>query len=309
MIDVKSPEWLSLSKHVGDVLSAPEKDMTLHFGSMSGEQILWKDPTSGYEFFTEHDKWLQWVAGIAPAQHITNYSAEIISILASWAFEPLFDLINLNTKALNSSIIGNRTSGYGFILTLFKGTINLPIFLKEICWQDIHSATRHWLKDSRQNTDVVNVSASLCLGFNKITYRDYKCLVKGIGLKLNNTLDINKSELWLKVGGGVAHAQLIESDKITILSEFSLDNLDYHKCGRELIMNDIPFQLTAEIGNVEITLSELQKLKPGDVLSNIAELNSNVRLCINGSTVAWGQLGMAEDGWFVRITSAPAVLS
>lgn len=68
-------------------------------------------------------------------------------------------------------------------------------------------------------------------------------------------------------------------------------------------MDNIPLTLTAEIGQVNMTLGELRALQPGDILQHVAQLDEQVRLTVRGVTVARGHLIQADNGWLLRISS------
>ena len=65
---------------------------------------------------------------------------------------------------------------------------------------------------------------------------------------------------------------------------------------------DVPVTLTVELGRVNLTLSRLADLKPGDVLELGRHSREPVELTSNGRLVARGELILIDTELGVRVT-------
>jgi type III secretion system YscQ/HrcQ family protein len=66
---------------------------------------------------------------------------------------------------------------------------------------------------------------------------------------------------------------------------------------------DVPVTLTVELGRVNLTLSRLADLKPGDVIELSRHSRAPVELTSNGRLVARGELILIDTDLGVRVTS------
>jgi flagellar motor switch protein FliN/FliY len=66
---------------------------------------------------------------------------------------------------------------------------------------------------------------------------------------------------------------------------------------------DVPVTLTVELGRVNLTLSQLADLKPGDVLELGRNSRAPIELTSNGRLVARGELILIDTDLGVRVTS------
>ena len=66
---------------------------------------------------------------------------------------------------------------------------------------------------------------------------------------------------------------------------------------------DVPVTLTVELGRVNLTLSRLADLKPGDVVELSRHSRAPVELTSNGRLVARGELILIDTDLGVRVTS------
>jgi flagellar motor switch protein FliN/FliY len=66
---------------------------------------------------------------------------------------------------------------------------------------------------------------------------------------------------------------------------------------------DVPVTLTVELGRVNLTLSRLADLKPGDVIELSRHSRAPVELTSNGRLVARGELVLIDTDLGVRVTS------
>jgi flagellar motor switch protein FliN/FliY len=68
------------------------------------------------------------------------------------------------------------------------------------------------------------------------------------------------------------------------------------------LVGHVQVNLVAQLGNVELTLDRLFKLRQGDVLEMEQGLDAPVTLLLNGKAVARGELLAVDDQLGVRIT-------
>ena len=73
--------------------------------------------------------------------------------------------------------------------------------------------------------------------------------------------------------------------------------------GPEVAPLDVPVTLTVELGRVNLTLSRLADLKPGDVIELSRHSRAPVELTSNGRLVARGELILIDSDLGVRVTS------
>ena len=66
---------------------------------------------------------------------------------------------------------------------------------------------------------------------------------------------------------------------------------------------DVPVTLTVELGRVNLTLTQLADLKPGDVVELNRHSRAPVELTSNGRLVARGELILIDTDLGVRVTS------
>ena len=66
---------------------------------------------------------------------------------------------------------------------------------------------------------------------------------------------------------------------------------------------DVPVTLAIELGRVNLTLSRLADLKPGDVIELSRHSRAPVELTSNGRLVARGELILIDTDLGVRVTS------
>jgi flagellar motor switch protein FliN/FliY len=66
---------------------------------------------------------------------------------------------------------------------------------------------------------------------------------------------------------------------------------------------DVPVTLTVELGRVNLTLSRLADLKPGDVIELGRHSRAPVEMTSNGRLVARGELILIDTDLGVRVTS------
>jgi len=299
------PEWLALSRHIGEALQCTNDDITLTSGALNGSLLSWFDERSGTVLLTAEDAWLDWVADLAPALRPGDYSAEVLHAMTEWTFKPIAHL--LSNHRFNARWFTQRTAppSSGLMLRLKRGDRQLAILLQIADWSFLHGAVRDWLPTTADA--VAEIPLSLMIGQSELTTVVCRQLTSGMGLVLQQTPDLDGSELWLTLGSHCAGATLLPDGQLLLNTEF------YHRPPSsrapdegEYIMNDIPLTLTAEIGQVAITLGELQQLRSGDVLTSLANLDERVQLKVNGYTVASGELIQAENGWLVRICQRPA---
>ena len=65
---------------------------------------------------------------------------------------------------------------------------------------------------------------------------------------------------------------------------------------------DVPVTLTVELGRVNVTLTQLADLKPGDVIELNRHSRAAVELTSNGRLVARGELILIDTDLGVRVT-------
>ena len=66
---------------------------------------------------------------------------------------------------------------------------------------------------------------------------------------------------------------------------------------------DVPVTLTAELGRVNLTLTQLADLKPGDVVELNRHSRAPVELTSNGRLVARGELILIDTDLGVRVNN------
>ena len=66
---------------------------------------------------------------------------------------------------------------------------------------------------------------------------------------------------------------------------------------------DVPVTLTVELGRVNLTLTQLADLKPGDVVELNRHSRAPVELTSNGRLVARGELILIDTDLGVRVTN------
>jgi flagellar motor switch/type III secretory pathway protein FliN len=244
---------------------------------------------------------MDWVDEIAPAQTCRNYPPELLQMLAEWTFQPLAHLLKSPALSVELTPGAVTHSRQGIILTIIREDLHLDILLQESNWPKLMLATDCW---RTMNTPAVaGIPASLCIGMTWLLTTQCRELESGLGLKLQYIPDISVDELWLILGESNMRVHLSKSGHIGLLSDFAPIPVPPIYDNRELMMDNIPLLLTAEIGQVTMTLGELKHLQPGDVLNNIAMLDDCVQLKVNGYTIARGHLIQADQEWIVRVSA------
>jgi type III secretion system YscQ/HrcQ family protein len=66
---------------------------------------------------------------------------------------------------------------------------------------------------------------------------------------------------------------------------------------------DVPVTLTVELGRVNLTLTQLADLKPGDVVELNRHSRAPIELTSNGRLVARGELILIDTDLGVRVTN------
>lgn len=300
MEQIYSPAWLTLSRHIGESLISPEQDMQLNFGSLSGDLLCWKDAQTGSEILTCHDEWLRWVSRQVPAQSCQDYASSLLNMLSEWAFAPLGTLLGVYDFSPQRQPECPPDNPSGLILTLQNEEHRLRILLQCAHWEKLTEATAQWL--AQPQIAVSGLPVPLCVGRTSLLSGDCNKIVDGTGVALCRTPDLVACEVWLMLGDCIARAHLMTDGRVKIVSTFETHELPTEHNNRDSKMEKIPVTLTAEIGQVILTLGELQQLKPGDILQHVAQLDECVRLKVGGYTVAKGLLVKTGNGWLVRIS-------
>lgn len=309
MIKPYTPEWVALSRQVGDALRSPDRPLVLSSGSLTGEKMYWRDAGSGTLLALNTDCWLRWIDSVVPAHSPADFPDEILTALAAWTLEPVASLLKASAFQLcktEDERVTHQAGVTGLMLTISQGELSLPILLLEANWATLQHNVQSWRPVTMPS--VADVPVSLVIGRSCVTAEELARLTPGTGLRLQSTPDLCASALWLLLGAHCALAKLEASGALHIIHPFTHEPVLVHQpAGRAIHVKNIPLTLTAEIGQVAISLGELQLLQPGDVIKNIATLDACVQLKVNGYTVAWGQLMQAENGWLVRISHRPDV--
>lgn len=68
------------------------------------------------------------------------------------------------------------------------------------------------------------------------------------------------------------------------------------------IVDNVPVTLEARIGSTNLTIAELMELDVGWTITLDAALNQTADLCLNGETVARGEVIAVGDNFGIRIT-------
>lgn len=302
-----TPEWIALSRHVGDALRSPDQRITLSYGTLTGEKMYWRDTRSGTVLVVSTPAWLRWIASVATAQTPADFADAVLDALVQWTLEPVALLLSpsiFSPERLNAKTFAQNDAITGLMLNIGRDDASLPILLLEANWTFLQRQVHDWSPASQP--PVTTVPVALSIGSSCVTANELAQLAPGMGLCLQDTPDLRASEVWLTLGTHRASAWLNPPGKLQIIHPFTgTPSLTHQPAGRDIHVKDIPLTLTAEIGQVAITLGELQQLQPGDVLNDVALPDACVQLKVNGYTVAWGQLMQAENGWLVRITAQP----
>ncbi|MBD9646316.1 FliM/FliN family flagellar motor switch protein [Pantoea sp. PNT02] len=299
-----NPAWLALSRHIGEARISPCQGMLLTSGSLRGEYMVWSDANSKSEMVTGKDAWLNWVADVAPATSPQDYAPDVLAALSHWTFQPLAPL--LSREALNTTLQPEHPAALqqGLIFRLRRNGRLLDVLLRSADWHRVHQAVAGWLPASSA-APVASLPLQLVIGRSQLTAQSCRALQPGSALVLQHTPDLAASGLWLVLGKYCAGATLQPDGRVLLNSEFNPLQAAHALAAGDHNVENIPLTLTAEIGEVSLTLGELQQLQPGDVLEQLACLNDLIQLKVNGYTVAWGQLMQAENGWLVRICQRP----
>ncbi len=69
------------------------------------------------------------------------------------------------------------------------------------------------------------------------------------------------------------------------------------------IIGDIPVLLTLEVGNKEMTISELSQLQPGSTVCLMHKENEPLDVKVNGVLIGCGEVVLSGDNYGVRILS------
>jgi flagellar motor switch/type III secretory pathway protein FliN len=278
--------------------------MLLTSGTLHGDRVVWSDAHSKSEMITSKDAWLDWVADVAPATSLQDYAPDVLAALSHWTFQPLAPL--LSCEPFNATVQPEDPVAVqqGLILRLSRNGRQLDVLLRSADWYRVHRAVAGWLPASSA-APVASLPLQLVIGRSQLTAQSCRDLQPGSALVLQHTPDLAASELWLVLGKYCAGATLQQDSRVVMNTEFNPLQVAHALAAGDHNVENIPLTLTAEIGEVSLTLGELQQLQPGDVLEQLACLNDLIQLKVNGYTVAWGQLMQAENGWLVRICQRP----
>lgn len=68
------------------------------------------------------------------------------------------------------------------------------------------------------------------------------------------------------------------------------------------LIKHVVVQLVVELGHAEMTVDELFKLKAGDVVKLLQQVNEPASLCLDGKVVARGNLVAVQDNFGIQLT-------
>jgi flagellar motor switch protein FliN/FliY len=68
------------------------------------------------------------------------------------------------------------------------------------------------------------------------------------------------------------------------------------------LIKHVRVELVVEIGTAELTVDELFALKAGDVVKLLEQVNEPASLCLDGKTVARGNLVAVDDNFGLQLT-------
>lgn len=98
------------------------------------------------------------------------------------------------------------------------------------------------------------------------------------------------------------------TQKTMNIEEVELSPLSDSQTGEILVKNkmdlvsDVKVQLKVELGEAELTVSELFALKENSVLALDTLVNEELRLMMNGNCVAAGKLMVVDDSFGIQIS-------
>lgn len=87
-----------------------------------------------------------------------------------------------------------------------------------------------------------------------------------------------------------------------VMTNDETKNMADGKAVRASIIQAVNFQIEAIVGDVSLTLDELQELESGAILPLSTALNETISLRLNDVEVARGELVSVDDKFAVKIT-------
>ncbi|KPF77592.1 FliM/FliN family flagellar motor switch protein [Novosphingobium sp. AAP93] len=68
------------------------------------------------------------------------------------------------------------------------------------------------------------------------------------------------------------------------------------------VLESVQVDLEAFVGQAEVTIGQLKRLRPGDTIALTAKLNEAIELRLNGKAIARGEVVAVGENFGIRLT-------
>lgn len=324
-------EVLTLIRKVGIGKYIQKKDfyLSLDYQPVSPQPLLCLSAKLNehyFELWVEENQWLEWIESVLPVCEFENIPSEFLSILIDQTIAELnswLQSVGLARLSMSSIERNECSATYAWIFTLKRESHELRVYLTNPPLNWLLQLVDYLEESNAYFTTPYTIPISLIVGWTWLNLGELRHLKPGEGIALGHVCAVDSGQAWLYLSRPIAklvfdHPDLCRIEEM-MMDEFD-DWMDIEKptpvekptpaieeeTEADEQTNTVPIdaltvQMVAEIGRIEMPISDLVALAPGNIIQAASRFDQNVKLKINGKVIATGSLLQVENQFVVRI--------
>jgi type III secretion system YscQ/HrcQ family protein len=287
----------------------------------AGLVLTRKSGSQAWSVWVDEYAWCSWVASHCPAPDLDAVPHDLLMPLAAWTLAPLSACIDADAVAMPVFDVARKTCEVepDWVVTLTDNE-GRTLEARLLGWSAARvSALMDTLEPlSPQQASDCRLPLSLVAGATQLSAMELGRLTAGAGLVLDWACEVEAGHFCLFQRKQLAFLRQLENgawqveDLLNEINEINsmpssvdtayMDNIDSTSPNAAAALADVTFTVVAEIAQIELSLSELSSLTPGELLDVPASAgDGRVTLKVNQRTIAHGRLIRVGERLMVRI--------
>ena len=264
-----------------------------------------------FAFWVDEAEWCTWISPVLTVPGWDKVPETLFSALTAWTLAPahsFFESANLTFPEGEAISPGRIETDFGWVLTLIHEERRLALRCIDapFDWLDSLANVLVPKEDAEEGlTSEASFPFYLVAGWVQISYQELLHLQVGDGVTLQNISDISAGQAWLFQDRPLAKLELQEEGTCQV-SEAAIPSFDdwldvTPVAATPEAFGDTLLTVVAQIGTIELPLSAVAKMAPGQVFEAPAHYDGSVKLTVNGRTLGYGMLLEIDGCLVVRV--------